>query len=417
MTTDNPAIEALALTVGIGTAIPEKPAIPDVIEALAQSVQSVGPRCVGFLATEQSRRYADHIRRVTAAESAVIEIVAEVDDLTACLTHATRLLDRLLSRVTDSSEVAVEITSGSVAMRVGLALAAVARDIRSFRLVGGQRSMGLVATGTEEFRRFEPAAFFAEHTLAIAKELIKRYRFNSARQLIQTAMRELSRSSRRRASRLERLAVAFQSWDLFRHAEALRAYEQVSREGELGEFAVSDDTLAKLHDLARDRKTLLGMADLVANSRRRVEEGRFDDAVGRLYRALELATQIGLSKVGLDAADLDTSRIRDKELRLQLERERRIGRKRTGASVRVGLLKGLRVLEDQGHPLGRLSRDRDLQRALEHRNQSILAHGLTPVDRAAAERLGGFIYEAAHKLGNDFGELVRALEFPWSHRR
>ena len=52
------------------------------------------------------------------------------------------------------------------------------------------------------------------------------------------------------------------------------------------------------------------MADLLNNAQRRIDEGKYDDAVARLYRANELIAQITLTKFGvIDNALLDEEKV------------------------------------------------------------------------------------------------------------
>jgi hypothetical protein len=52
------------------------------------------------------------------------------------------------------------------------------------------------------------------------------------------------------------------------------------------------------------------MIDLIANARRRAEEGFYDDAVGRLYRTMEMLAQFELlTKYDQDTSDIDLSKV------------------------------------------------------------------------------------------------------------
>lgn len=401
-------MKALLTTVGIGTG--QAAGTPSVIAALSESVAAAGPEALALLASPQSSGFADRI--APGVLSRVVRVVHAPDDLGACFEGALRLLDDLQVRGFPPSDVAVDVTSGTVAMRVGTSLAAVARRVPRYRLIGGPRDQGLVRSGLEEFLEFEPLAVFAEEDLQLAVELIRRFRFGAARHVLGRGQRARTGRSRRRAAVLDRVALAYQAWDLFDHAAALRTYDQVEREGELGEFRLPDRSREHLLEVASEPKTVAGVADLVANARRRREEGRLDDAVARLYRALELAAQVALAGLGLDASDLDVGRIRDPALRDLLGAEQRLDR-RGELRVRIGLVRALHVLRDQGHPLGALADEETLASALEARNQSILAHGVRPVTSRDIDRLEWQVLRAGGTLDPSFGECVEAAQFPW----
>ena len=53
------------------------------------------------------------------------------------------------------------------------------------------------------------------------------------------------------------------------------------------------------------------LASILNNARRREDENKFDDAVARLYRSLELIAQIRLSKeYGIDSSNVDIDVLR-----------------------------------------------------------------------------------------------------------
>lgn len=402
-------MRGLLATVGVGTHVDGS--LPPVIDALARSVAAVRPSVLALLLSRESSRFADRIAR-GVPERTVRRVVRDPDDLAGCFDAALRLLDALEDLGLEPRELAVDVTSGTVAMRTGVALAAVSRRVPRYRLIGGPRVEGLVRPRREEFLEFEPAAVFAEEDLRLASELIRRFRFGSARQVLARGQGARRGRSRRQAALLDKVARGYQAWDLFDHRGALRTLRQAAREGDLAGFALPAEKDAFLERLALGTESPEGIADLVANARRRAEEGRYDDGVARLYRAMELTVQVSLAQRGLNAGDLDTSRLRDPELRASLEsgaRPDRTGRCR----VRIGLVRGLEVLRDLGDPLGELVDEAPLREALEMRNQSILAHGLRPVGRADFGRLERQVLEAAQILKPSLPGLVDLAQFPW----
>ncbi len=403
-------LTGLLATVGIGT----NPggSRPTVIDALVRAIGAMRPWALALLLSRESSRFADDIVPTTQPAHVFSRVVGDPDDLTACFDASLQLIDELERLGLEPAGLAVDVTSGTVAMRVGAALAAVSRRVPRYRLIGGRRSGGLVEPGREEFLEFEPEAVFAEEDLNLASELIRRFRFGSARQVLARGQKARRGRSRQGAALLDKVARGYQAWDLFNHGAALKTLRQAAREGDLGEFALPGEKEGFLERLASGGRSPEGVADLVANARRRAEEERYDDAVGRLYRAMELTVQLALARRGLDSSDLDVRQLRDPQLRAVLEAETRPdwgGRPR----VRIGLVKGLYVLRDQGDPLGELAEDPELRSALELRNQSILAHGLRPVDRAGFDRLQRLVLDAASILEAGIRDLVALAQFPW----
>ena len=90
--------------------------------------------------------------------------------------------------------------------------------------------------------------------------------------------------------------------------------------------------------MLRGRKESL-VVDLLNNASRRAEEGKYDDAVARLYRCIELIAQIKLKeRFGIDTSDVDLKLIPE-EVKDELERKRdEKGRIKIGLSDSYKLL-------------------------------------------------------------------------------
>ncbi len=394
------------MTVGIGGG---EAKTPPVIAALARSIAEIGPEVLALMVTDKSRQYVGDLRG--SLNRVFTRRVDDPDDLTQCFRAGLSLLDELRRRGFEGSDVAVDVTSGTVAMRVGAALAAASRRVGRYRLIGGERERGLVRSGSEKFLDLDPAAIFAEEDLLLARELIRKFRFGAARLVLRRGEKLRSGASKRWGACLDQVALGYQRWDLFDHRGALRTLQQVQRQGDLEEFDLPADKAGLLEALAAEPRSVEGMADLVANAARRLEEGRLDDAVGRLYRAIELASQVALASLGIESDAVPLERIRDPMLRRRLAEGTDPGSAGAGLA-KVGLVKGLEVLRDQGHLLGRLLGE-DLLTALGSRNRSILAHGVRPVEEADYRRLLDHALGAGRILDPTFDDLVARAQFPW----
>ncbi len=109
------------------------------------------------------------------------------------------------------------------------------------------------------------------------------------------------------------------------------------------------------------------VVDLINNARRQIEEGKYDDALARLYRACEMLAQLRLLQKGINSSDVDLNN--DK-----------VPKKSKG-----WLAKSYQLLDEMGDELGqRYTSDRKLQAILNERNYSILAHGCKPIPKETA---------------------------------
>jgi CRISPR-associated protein (TIGR02710 family) len=182
-----------------------------------------------------------------------------------------------------------------------------------------------------------------------------------------------------------------QLWDLFQHKEAARKLSRAVSEAvaitEAWEDSVKVQVLRTLEEQVKHLEILAQkisvdeispelLGDLLANAQRRADQGRYDDAITRLYRSIELAMEIELY-------DKLKIRIRDpKTFPEDLKSFR--GDFRESRGIRENLEVANDLLSRRGHQ-NTLTRtlleayQGQLGGLMERRNQSILAHGLNPV--------------------------------------
>jgi len=216
-----------------------------------------------------------------------------------------------------------------------------------------------------------------------------------------------------RAESLAYLAEVYDAWDRFAWAEAfslLRTYRRreqatacLTRAGwDLSKLTAQMSYLGQCKD-SRVRPQRLG--DLLANARRRIEQGRYDDATARLYRLSEYVVQVRFrTQFGIRRLDNPTSKVpmasleqRTPRLAGDLRLQKRV---LEGDVVNLGLRSTIEALAEIGDQVGPFIKERcdphapplgsaktSLGNLLEARNQSLLAHGTAPVEKEIATAL------------------------------
>ncbi len=127
------------------------------------------------------------------------------------------------------------------------------------------------------------------------------------------------------------------------------------------------------------------MIDLLADAKRRRDEGRIDDAVARLYRAIEAIGQVALKEDhGVESTEkVPLDKVPESLRATWAARAKKF-------TVALGLQDDYALLQALGHPLGQKFQGAGLsgkESLLVRRNQSILAQGFTTVSPAVFDTL------------------------------
>ena len=301
------------------------------------------------------------------------------------------LADWLRRRDLQDSDVAVDITGATKAMSAALALAAVER-LSSFRYVGGDtrdsKNLGVVVDGSERtFVCENPWNTYAVRDLERAGTLMREYHADIAGEVLSGAARRCNGEMRTRLDALSHLLWSFASADRFDFGGALDGYRRCRRLlplvlGDALLVPVEDTfqrwrvlrTQTKRTDTTPGRETVL---ELVANANRRAHQGRYDDAVGRLYRAVELHAQRLLKAAfGTELGKLHPASLPVRHRPWLRENFRQ----HPDGHYKLGIERLFRVLKRCGGlPDGQRETYERLKPHLFKRNHSLFAHGSRPV--------------------------------------
>ena len=163
----------------------------------------------------------------------------------------------------------------------------------------------------------------------------------------------------------------------------------------------------------QEGKSEIVLCELLNNASRRISEGKYDDAVARLYRAFELIAQIKLREYGLDDLSEEKFTLGDLEDRsIDVEKYKDCADEK--GKLKLGLKKKFELLKDLGWDKvkGIYLDNRRIQGLLSKRNESILAHGLKPIDKKSAIDLFSEVEKIAKNMVKDYDELKERGKFP-----
>lgn len=333
-------------------------------------------------------------------------------DLASCLDHLRRLAPDVIGwseRGTDF-EVVVDFTGGTKCMSAAISIQA-SRWPCVFSYVGGRErtkdGVGIVVSGAEIIRhQTNPWDALGHRAVEEFVVLFDQHAFLAAANLASETMRRVTLPSRKRElAVLEQLAKALDAWDRFDHATSKNLLDNVAKSandlgGALGRTG-ADRLLASLGTLAAHLGALCDASppsrhhvlDLVANARRRKDEGRVDDAVARLYRATEAIAQVLLKEDhGIESTEkVPVERVPDT---LRPGWASRVAE----GEISLGLQDAYKLMSALGNPAGRRFSDAGLageKSPLVARNRSILAHGFERVSDQVFNQLWSSVLSVA----------------------
>ncbi|MFU2191988.1 TIGR02710 family CRISPR-associated CARF protein [Methanobacterium sp. MZD130B] len=294
-------------------------------------------------------------------------------------------------------EVIIDYTSGTKTMTMSAAIASVLYH-KELTLVTGERGdNGLVLMHTEEIKTQSLYSAYDELLMEKMREAFNNYRYDTALGFLGDIIKVDDRKS------YQNLIQAYNYWDKFNHQAAFDLIKKV-------DIAIDPSNKEFLGTLinSRDKKEYYLLADLLNNSHRRFVEGKYDDALARLYRAVEFISQTRLKlEYGIDSSDLD--------LELLPDFARKQYAKKINGKISIGLREGYKLLRQLDDPIGSsYFQDKRLIHLLNKRNQSILAHGFEPItleNSSEVEELKDKVIFFASLLYPEIEDLMKKAEY------
>jgi CRISPR-associated protein (TIGR02710 family) len=406
----------------------------------APIVKSIGehkPKYICFLCSQKTVELIPNIRKMLVEQFGDDLpsfkdhkiILDDENDLIHCYQKARECIAQLEVWGVAAADTVVDYTGGTKQMSVALGLATV-KEGYEFSYIGGDRrtkaGVGIVLDGSEVVRSgINPWSLYAVDDKKLIAKYFNHYQFLAAKEICDTlANRQVLDDSLKGFFKIiSQLCTIYDLWDKFQHLEALKqtksALEQIknyfafNRQVKYQQF-VSDveANFERLKGLCPDSKPPKTpnrhlVIDLVANAERRATEGKYDDAVARLYRSLEMVAQVAITEPPLqakDAGNFPKDKLPDSLKEDYIQHYERDGKIKLGMEALFRVLKAI----DPPHPQAEtfFAYYNELRNVQNARNQSILAHGLTPIKVEDYERLHTILCKRMN-LGNlvEFAKL------------
>jgi len=400
----------IALFMTVGTGRKTKESIRSLAHGLLSAIDHYNPDQIVFFGSEDSKETVSSLKeqyheekKKELADHEFIMITA-VDDFNECFEKMRRKIEEY-----EDHEIIIDYTSGTKTMTMSAAICSMLYH-KKLNLISGVRGKdGIVILGTENQREQNLYSAYDELLFDKVKDLFNSYRFNEARSTLNEIV------ILEDGGAYGKMIDAYNRWDKFNHNAAFEILKDV-KDGRVSE------NKAFLGKLVHKKDVKLFIVDLINNAARRIEEAKYDDAVARLYRTIELIAQARL----MDMKLIEEGRFKDNgvfAIQLDMLKEKLggeavnkycDGQKDVDVAngvIKLGLSISYAILGDLNDELGmKFKGDRRLQNLLQRRNNSILAHGLAPVEKNAAEELFEIVVEYARIVSPD--KLSETAAFP-----
>jgi CRISPR-associated protein (TIGR02710 family) len=402
-------MKTLVISVGTGTK-PSKQTVDSLAKALAQSVDRHRPDKVLFVITKESEETTlptilKNIKNYSC-EKIKIDNPDNIQQIYETLQPKIRQIRE------ESNHIVIDYTSGTKAMTAALAILATLYEANELSYISGKRANGIVQPGTEQIISIRPYFATTEQKIKTAIQFFNKAQYEAATSILNQIQKTIKDPAiLNRTAPLLNLAKAYALWDKFQHQKAFKTLKKL----DMPELAKNKQFLGQLVNRLTQNKESEShlIADLICNAERRgKEQQKYDDAVARLYRTIELIAQYKLkTQYGINPSKAETSKI-PKEL---LEKWNIANKTET---IKLSLERDYELLKAMGDELGqKYEEDKQLKNLLSKRNTSILAHGLEPVNKQTYRQLYIKTLEYAEKtVANLKQQLENAKFVKWKNQ-
>jgi CRISPR-associated protein (TIGR02710 family) len=382
--------KVLIMTVGTGATG------ADIAHGLFFSIEKQNPEIVVFITSSESRQLTlPHLNNLLDKWGKNIQkeekIIEEINDFEKLHNQYSELIKSYIRKGYDKQNIVVDYTSGTKAMSAALVSSGLTLEVGTVSYVMGDRKEGRVQSGTERISPISPTSIFSAKMLNQFVSLFNLYQFESAIELVKNF--NFHPDYKNRADLLVNLARFFSAWDKFNFSDAFNLLKNL-RDDKLQEIRLKGkfEKMFRplLIELKKSELNYEKVDDLIFNSERRASEGKYDDAVARLYRALEMLGQIEFEKeFKCKTDDVILENLPDsvrESVKFKYQSH-------SNKKIQLPMFKTFDVLLTIKNPAAVIFEENNIKikEHINKRNHSILAHGSVPVAKEHFEDFFNFL--------------------------
>lgn len=397
----------LLMTVGTGSGDGS-----ELSHGIFYSIESKNPDKIIMFGSEKSKQTVSHIHDKIIEDYGEYEFIQieEIDDFKKYFNKIKEIIEQY-----NDEKVIIDYTSGTKTMTMAAAFASMIYHKDLF-FVGGKREDGIVKSKTENIISQNLYPVYDDLMMENIKELFNSNRFEAGKILLD----DITES--------EDMDIYKQLFDIYYNFDNInydRAFELFTID--FLKEVINHFPNLKLA-LSQNRKSLQTitnknhkfrcyyiLASLLNNAKRRFSEGKYDDAIARLYRSFELIAQIRLKeKYNIKTSKVDLEILKKRGIDEDYLNDLDKMRSDVDENIKIGLARDYDLLSHLNDDLGVFYSENyaEISECIGFRNKSILAHGLKYQTKDNYLKFEKYILEAASILTHELDEILNRTSFP-----
>lgn len=393
-----------ALLMTVGTGIGGQVATEDLAHAILFSIDNSNPDIVIFFGSEKSKKTVESVKEQYLNEFEeefdYFEFIhlEQIDDFKIYFEAFKRKIQEL-----DGYKIIIDYTSGTKTMTMSAAFASMLYR-KNLYFVGGEREDGVVIRGTEKIISQNLYPIYDDLMISKIKELFNTNRFDAGKSLLE----DITKAKKDTYAKLFDAYYYFDNVDYNKANEYFITKEFIAEWPELKkQFSLNAKALYHLNKEDSAMRPFYILGSLINNARRRAEETKYDDAIARLYRSLELIAQIKLNEYGIDTSDVELDILNKHGVEQEFKPD-------LSGKIKLSLVQDYELLNNLGDDLGEfyIKNKDEFLATISSRNNSILAHGLNSQTEKQYVKFRDLILKFASVLNPEMDVYIHETEFP-----
>lgn len=393
-----------ALLMTVGTGIGGQVATEDLAHAILFSIDNSNPDIVIFFGSEKSKKTVESVKEQYLNEFEeefdYFEFIhlEQIDDFKIYFEAFKRKIQEL-----DGYKIIIDYTSGTKTMTMSAAFASMLYR-KNLYFVGGEREDGVVIRGTEKIISQNLYPIYDDLMISKIKELFNTNRFDAGKSLLE----DITKAKKDTYANLFDAYYYFDNVDYNKANKYFITKEFIAEWPELKkQFSLNAKALYHLNKEDSAMRPFYILGSLINNARRRAEETKYDDAIARLYRSLELIAQIKLNEYGIDTSDVELDILNKHGVEQEFKPD-------FSGKIKLSLVQDYELLNNLGDDLGEfyIKNKDEFLATISSRNNSILAHGLNSQTENQYVKFRDLILKFASVLNPEMDVYIHETEFP-----